>query len=135
MKNCNNCTHLLPGDRCAHENGCESDYEFWEPKKTNMPTPNKIYISGKITGLDITEAQEKFNRYESSLISEGFEVINPMKISPFRQDKTWNDYMRDCVRALCDCEMIGMMPCWQTSKGAQIEKEIAEKIGIMVCYL
>jgi len=103
--------------------------------KLHRNMKNKIYISGKITGLDITEAQEKFNRYESSLISEGFEVINPMKVSPFHQDKTWNDYMRDCVRALCDCEMIGMMPCWQTSKGAQIEKEIAEKIGIMVCYL
>lgn len=96
----------------------------------------KIYLSGKITGLEVQDAQEKFSRYESSLITMGFEsIVNPMKISPYKQEKGYTDYMRDCVRALCDCDTIALMPCWTGSRGAQIEKRIAEDLGMQVLYL
>jgi hypothetical protein len=101
-------------------------------KKEEM---KKIYISGKITGIELQKAQEKFSRYESSLKVMGFDPVNPMTISPFKVDKTWEEYMKDCIRALCECEIIGMMPCWTSSRGARIEKELAEQIGLKVYYL
>ena len=39
----------------------------------------KIYISGRISGLPIEEVAAKFDETETKLKAQGYEVINPLK--------------------------------------------------------
>lgn len=92
----------------------------------------KIYISGKITGIE-EQAEKLFQVAEDRLTAEGYDVINPFKIN-LDQNKSWEAYMREDVKALCDCDCVYMLLNWQDSKGARIEKQIAEYLKIKIIY-
>ncbi len=94
----------------------------------------KIYISGKITGLELADAERKFSDCEKRLIAKNILPINPMKILPFKPELTWRDYMKADIAALFDCDTILMLPCWKDSKGAKLERIIAEQIGLKIFY-
>ena len=93
----------------------------------------KLYISGKITSLDIDVAEANFEEAERILTEQGHEVVNPMKL-PHNHDKSWEAYMVECLQALLECEGIVMLPNWQTSKGARIEFNLAVELGLVVRY-
>ena len=88
----------------------------------------KVYISGKITGIE-TEAFELFAKAETQLRELGYEPINPMTLI-HEHDKSWHSYMKVCIKALCDCDAIYLLPNWGESKGANLEKEIASNLGL-----
>lgn len=90
---------------------------------------SKIYISGKITGID--NYAELFENAENLLKSKGFEVINPVKLNHLH-DKTWQSYMKEDIKALMDCDAIYMLKNWHQSKGAIIEKKLASEVGIQI---
>lgn len=92
----------------------------------------KIYISGKITGIEI-EAPALFAKAEKELQAKGFETVNPMTLN-HNHDKSWHAYMKQDIKALCDCDSIYMLANWKDSKGAIIEMEIANYIGLEVIY-
>jgi len=92
----------------------------------------KIYISGRITGM-VDEARVLFDKAEVKLKEMGFHPINPMNI-PDEHDKTWDSYMKHCIKAMCDCDCIYMLKNWQTSKGASLEYFIAKKLNIEIIY-
>lgn len=94
----------------------------------------KVYISGKITGLEENEAIDLFSKAEEALMEKGHETINPFTINHESHDKSWHGYMRADVKALCDCEAIYMLSNWTDSKGAIIEHTIAMHLGIKVYY-
>lgn len=91
----------------------------------------KIYISGKITGLPIQEAQNNFEAAEKRLKSEGHEPINPMKL-PHEHGKTWSEYMKEDIKALLECDGIYMLVGWQESKGACTEFNIAHDLNFTI---
>lgn len=93
----------------------------------------KIYISGKITGLEENEAYELFAKAEKELQSKGFEVVNPMTIE-HNHDKSWLNYMKTDIKALMECDAIYMIHNWETSKGAKIERQLAIDLGMKVIY-
>lgn len=92
----------------------------------------KIYISGKITGIE-NEARELFAKAEKKLKEEGFETVNPMKLN-HNHDRSWHSYMKEDVKALCECDEIFMLSNWIDSTGAFIEHTIAMYLGIKVRY-
>lgn len=92
----------------------------------------KIYISGKITGIE-EKAFVQFENKEAELKARGHDVVNPMKL-PHDHDKHWHSYMREDIKALCDCNTIYMMKGWEDSKGAIMEHEIAVSMGLKVIY-
>jgi len=47
----------------------------------------KIYISGKITGLDYPKTI--FKAAEIYLIKEGYKVVNPMSLVPYNPNFDW----------------------------------------------
>jgi hypothetical protein len=94
----------------------------------------KIYISGQITGLDLDEARQHFNSAESQLTTVGHEVINPMSLVPYQEHLTWKDYMIEDIKALFECDAIFMLDNWRHSRGAKIEHDIAQGLGIKVYY-
>ena len=52
-----------------------------------------VYLSGKISGLDIEVAKQLFQVAENKMLELGYEVINPMKL-PCWHDKTWEERQR-----------------------------------------
>ena len=66
----------------------------------------KVYISGKITSLDLEEAKAKFKKIEMSLLSDGIDSVNQMEKAPYDTKKDWKDYMSEDIRALFDCDAI-----------------------------
>lgn len=93
----------------------------------------KIYISGKITGLEIHEAFQRFDEADTELTIKGFEVVNPMTIE-HNHDKSWLNYMKTDLKALLDCNAIYMLSNWTDSKGAEIERRLAIDLGMKVIY-
>jgi hypothetical protein len=92
----------------------------------------KIYISGKITGIE-EEAAHIFESASSLLQIQGYEIINPMTL-PHNHDKSWESYMREDLKALLDCDSIYMLNGWNDSKGANLEYHIAISLGLEVIY-
>ena len=90
----------------------------------------KIYISGKISGIE-NEAPELFAKAEKELQAKGFETVNPMTLN-HEHDKSWHSYMKEDVKALCECDEIFMLSNWTDSKGAIIEHTIAMYLGLKV---
>lgn len=93
----------------------------------------RVYISGRITGMDEKEAFQKFEEAQQYLESIGLAVVNPMKL-PHKHDKTWEAYMKECIKAMMDCESIYMLDNWEQSRGARMEREIAQSLGMWVKY-
>jgi hypothetical protein len=92
----------------------------------------KIYISGKISGIE-NQAEELFARAEKELLARGFQPVNPMSLN-HNHDKSWHSYMREDVKALCECEAVYMLSNWSDSKGAIIEHTIAMYLGLKIHY-
>ena len=100
----------------------------------------KIYISGKITGLPLEEAQALFQAAEDAIISsEMFNLtskaipINPMKIE-HNHGQSWEEYMREDIYALLGCDAIYMLNNWGESRGARLEYAIAKEIGLVISF-
>jgi Asp-tRNA(Asn)/Glu-tRNA(Gln) amidotransferase A subunit family amidase len=91
----------------------------------------KIYISGKITGLDENEAFKNFNEAELYLRSQGHEVVNPMTL-PHQHDRTWKSYMKEDVKAMMDCDAVYLLSNFRNSKGAMIERNIAKQLEMEI---
>lgn len=91
----------------------------------------KVYISGPISGLDYdTQVKPQFNeagQFINSLC--GYMAVNPLNNGNPR-DAPWSDHMRADIKLLCDCQFIYMLPEWQHSRGARLEWQIAQQLGI-----
>ena len=91
----------------------------------------KIYISGKITGLD--NFRYLFLSAENSLSKKGFTVINPCDL-PEYHDKTWKSYMKVDLEALKGCDYVFMLNNWKDSRGARVEHRLAKMWGKTIIY-
>ncbi len=98
--------------------------------------PNeKVYLSGSISTNP--NYKEEFLEAEESFKQAGFQVFNPTKISiPEKAKKDqiteWRAYMRACLPELHKCTHIHYLNDITMSRGANLEKSIAEAIGLKV---
>lgn len=86
----------------------------------------KVYVSGKISGLDSVEAKKNFIKAELRLKNQGHEVMSPkgvMDFAGFEHD----DYMHVCKAMVDVCDAIYMLSNWQTSKGSREELNYAKE--------
>jgi hypothetical protein len=93
----------------------------------------RIYISGKITGLPFDEAFKMFENAENELKFRGYEVVNPMKLN-HNHNKSWESYMREDLIAMMKCDAIYLLPNYHESKGALIEKQLAETLKFVIYF-
>jgi hypothetical protein len=93
----------------------------------------KCYISGAITGLQFDEVTAKFAEAEKFLIAQGFEVISPLKTGiPY--SFPWESHIAMDIVLLIGCDAIYLLIDWIYSKGAMLEKSIAELTGKEIIY-
>lgn len=88
----------------------------------------KVYISGPITGIDFGNSFA-FMYACCALELCGYEAVDPSKVQ-LGDDATWADYMKADLKLLLDCDFIFMLEGWENSKGARLERELAENLGI-----
>jgi hypothetical protein len=91
-----------------------------------------IYISGPISGLPDGN-RPAFAAAAARLSHDGHTVINPHDL--FQEDERllrWEDYMRVDLAALLTCYQVQLLPGWEHSRGARLEKYVAEQLGMPV---
>lgn len=88
----------------------------------------RIYISGKISGLPLDDVKVRFAAAKAFLDEIGFEAMNPME-KGLPDELSWEQHMVKDIELLFSCDAIYMMDNWTESKGAQIEYDIANRLG------
>lgn len=95
----------------------------------------RVYLSGKMSGLPDL-GFPAFHRAAASLRASGYEVINPAELDDADPNKLeWHQYLRRDITHLVTCDVVAMLPNWASSKGARLEKHIAEQLGMEVIFL
>jgi len=89
-----------------------------------------VYLSGAMSGKPDMNFP-LFNRYADELRLIGYTVVNPVELNP-DPNADWFKCMRDDIKALCDCDIIALIPGWEDSRGAHLEIHVAHRLGIKV---
>jgi hypothetical protein len=107
----------------------------------------KIYIAGPMSGHENWNFPAFFEA-EEQLKALGHTVINPAHNdgetieealksagNPERPNNSWAYYMRRDLPSVMAVEAICVLPGWQNSKGATLEVQVAEAIGLPLYVL
>lgn len=93
-----------------------------------------VYISGPITGT--VDYMERFKEAEEKLRKAGYDPVNPAEInSHLPEDTSWETYMGQSLKLLCNCDAIYLMRNWIQSRGAKIEQMVAQAMDKEVVEL
>jgi hypothetical protein len=87
-----------------------------------------LYVSGPMTGKPLLNFQA-FNAAAEALRRAGYAVVNPVDLNPDPAAE-WLACMRNDIKALVHCDGIALLPGWTESRGARIEAQIAEALGM-----
>lgn len=98
----------------------------------------KIYVSGPISGLPDDNRQafidaKKFLENKDWIVRTPFDPDIIEYIKEIGED-SWQNYMKADIIALMECDAIYMLSTYAASRGARIEKLLAEELGYEVYY-
>jgi len=113
----------------------------------------KIYVAGKMQGLPHFNFPA-FNAVTAHLRSIGHEVFNPAERDTQKYGEeiaasetgsledtkalgfSLNEALEADTQWICrNAEAVALLPGWETSKGANAEKALAEALGVQVFYI
>lgn len=92
----------------------------------------KLFMAGPVTGYP--NYKLNFNKVARKLQEKNIEFINPIKGMPVATKKNWTWAMKKTISQLLECNAILLLKDWEKSKGAQLEKSIAEHLGYTIYY-
>ena len=92
----------------------------------------KIYIAGKVTNEPFVETAAKFKEAQTTLERLGFEAVNPIEVVN-NTNESWESAMKICLKAMLECDGIILLPDWQFSYGARIERQLADDLDMTIC--
>ncbi len=112
-----------------------------------MSEIKKIYIAGPMSGHDDWNFPAFFEA-ERQLVALGYSVVNPAHNDgptvelalesagrPSAPNHTWAYYMRRDLPHVLGVDALCVLPGWQKSKGALLEVQVAEAIGLPLMIL
>jgi hypothetical protein len=104
-----------------------------------------VYISGAVTGIPNNNKQafqcaytwiaDAGRRYGK----EKIKIINPLHVAARLRksfeaqgggEPEWTDYMRACIKKLCDATCVYFLDDWAQSDGASMERHVAKRLNI-----
>lgn len=95
-------------------------------RRTRTPATS-LFLSGPMSGLP-EHNYPAFNREAARLRALGYHVENPAENNA-PTGTTWAGYMALAIQQMCLCEQVASLPGWETSRGANEERRIAEMLG------
>jgi nucleoside 2-deoxyribosyltransferase len=111
------------------------------PQQADKParkTTITVYLSGPMSGLPELNFPA-FNAAAHALRQIGYSVINPAEFKTTTEGMTeaeaWRACMQVDIKALVDCDAIVMLPGWAESRGACLERSIAQGLQMPVMTL
>jgi hypothetical protein len=93
----------------------------------------RIYIAGPMTGIDELNFPA-FHAAAARLRALGHEVVNPAEINP-DPGASWQTCMHADLAQLVTCDAIALLPGWEGSRGAELERHVAYALGMHVHML
>jgi len=93
-----------------------------------MPESVRVYIAGPMTGY-YDNNFPAFSAEAARLRAMGYYVVNPAEVVA-DQGVPWHLCMRADIAALMTCTHIAMLPGWEKSRGATIERNLADELKI-----
>lgn len=91
---------------------------------------SRVYLSGPMSGIEHHNFPA-FNAYAALVRAQGHEVVNPAELNP-DPAATWEECLRVDIAELCRCDVIALLPGWESSKGAHLELHTAHRLGLAV---
>lgn len=98
-----------------------------------MAFNRKCYISGKISGLPEEIYLQLFEQAKKEVEEFGLIPVSPIEIV-HNHSGSWEDYMRNDIKALMDCSIIYVLRNWKESSGAKVEVALANTLGFIVLH-
>jgi len=93
----------------------------------------KIYISGKISGLEKEVVTANFAEAERVLNVLGYDTINPMN-SGLNEEYPWIMHMVVDIFNMLRCDGVYFLENYKESRGAKIEYRIARLFRMRILY-
>lgn len=93
------------------------------------------YIAGPMSGYPDFN-HPAFHAKAAELRAAGEDVINPADFdAEIGPDQPWDAYLRrDLVLLAEKCDKIVLLPGWEKSKGATLERLVGAKLGMTIVY-
>ena len=106
-----------------------------------MPNPVErlpfmaTYIAGRMSGIEDFN-HPAFHAKAAELRAAGEDVINPAEFdAEIGPDQPWETYLRrDLILLAGQCDKIVLLPGWEDSKGASLERYVGEQLGMTLVY-
>lgn len=92
----------------------------------------KVFISGRIRGVQFYDAWMKFDRAECYFRNNGFVVWNPIK--HLDRGSSWIRNMCICIKQLSKSDIVVFLSGWEHSSGCIIEHAFAKMLGKEIVY-
>ena len=93
----------------------------------------KVYIAGKVTGLEKSEIFKKFYESGNQFKKDGHLVMSPAVLA-LNEGFEHEDYMHICYAMIDVCDAVYMQKDWQQSKGAIMELQYAKDWRRVILY-
>ena len=90
----------------------------------------RIYLAGPMSGLPELN-YPAFHAKAAELRAAGHHVENPAE-NPAPPCGSWQGYMRMAIAQLVTCDAIHLLPGWEASRGAQLEFNLANEMGLRI---
>lgn len=101
-----------------------------------LSSPLKIYLAGPITNT--SDFRDRFAQAKLELVQLGYVPISPLDVPKDFEDtgkaEIWLAAMRVDIPALINCDGIYLLRGWENSRGARLEKLIADGLDLLVLY-
>ena len=104
----------------------------------------KIYISGPITGYNLDERRQTFDKARKEVegwaermnkfnhLHTQIEIFSPPHA--YEKGMTYEEIMRYDIEQLLKCDLIVFLHGWQDSRGCKAEREVAKVCGIKILF-
>lgn len=90
----------------------------------------RVYIAGPMSGIPEFNFPA-FHAAAADLRESGHEVVSPAELHD-HTDRPWQFYMRSALAAMLTCDEVVLLPGWTASRGARLEVQIAEALGMPI---
>lgn len=90
----------------------------------------RVYVAGPMSGIPDFNFPA-FHAAADALRAAGYDVVSPAELHD-HTDRTWDFYMRSALVAMLACDEVVLLPGWQHSRGARLERQVAEALEMTI---